>query len=214
MLEAIMMIAWVVIVVTGSVWVYRTESRGLANMGFSDAKFTGIYNAIIIGGASVFFSALTWFIFGKFEYALAVAAFVFAVGPIYFFFLDQFIETVALIVIYILVWIFFDSVTAIGVVGVLATVLIIYGYRTHCAGNRCPKCNKCVKYPFRKELISSQYKHETKSGKPDKRYKKNRLTTYYRYSYKCTNNNCANEFEVVSSNTFVEVRELKEGART
>ncbi|MDD3840909.1 MAG: tetratricopeptide repeat protein [Clostridia bacterium] len=80
--------------------------------------------------------------------------------------------------------------------GILTFLFIYFKFLRGCTGEKCPECKKCCTNVIKKELIGQHYKHETKTGEPDKRYKENPLYSTYRYSYQCENNDCGEKFIV------------------
>jgi hypothetical protein len=80
-------------------------------------------------------------------------------------------------------------------------ILGIIGFYFSCSGEECPKCKMCIESYSNKQLLSQHYLHETKTGSPDKRHKYNPLIKKYRYTYKCTNEECGYVFTIDKDNS-------------
>lgn len=78
----------------------------------------------------------------------------------------------------------------------LIILLFVISSMLQCDGKHCPKCKKCVDEYSSENLIEEHYKHATKSGDADKRYKKNPLMQTYEYIYECKNEECNHVFSI------------------
>ena len=79
--------------------------------------------------------------------------------------------------------------------GFIALLLVLAHYFS-CNGEKCPKCKTCIKKYSTRELIHQHYKHATKTGDADKRYSDNPLYSTYLDTYKCSNEECNQVFQI------------------
>lgn len=210
----VLILVWVLVIALGSIYVYKTtnsDMKVLESWGMDDGDdpLVLIYNYLLIPSIAILLSSLAWYFLGI-GYAIGVAVLAFMALPLYILFLlllDNLFKVLSVIVALSLIAIFFDGNIARYILIVLVVLFVSYKAYAYCDGKKCPKCNACVKYPFSRVLISSYYRHKTKSGQPDKRFKNNPLTNRYRYSYRCAKKDCNNEFTIDSTNNYIEVRE-------
>lgn len=220
-MESFLILVWVMVIALGCIYNYKktnSDMKVLKSWGMDDGDdpLVLIYHYLLIPSIAILISCLAWYFLGI-DYAIGVAVLGFTAVDLYFFgakifknlfsvLFDNLLTVLSVIVALCLVAIFFDKKSLY--ISIISVVLLVtYKTFTYCNGKKCPKCNACVKYPFGRELISSDYRYKTKSGQPDKRYKNNRPPDKYRYSYRCSKNDCNNEFTVDSTNIFIEVRE-------
>jgi len=208
----------VLVIALGFIYNYKStnlEMKVLKSWGMDDGDdpLVLIFHYLFFPSIAILLSSLAWYFLGI-EYAIGVAVLA-SFGRIWvelylsvLEFLFHYLFTILSVTVALcLVAIFIDINIAIYISIGLVVLLVTYRAFVYCDGKKCPKCNACVKYPFSRVLISSDYRYKTKSGQPDKRYKNNRLTNGYRYSYRCAKKDCNNEFTIDSTNNFIEVRE-------